>query len=430
MHSVRQRGFTLIELLVVIAIIAILAAILFPVFAKAREKARQSSCLNNQRQIAVAILMYAQDYDEILPDESNIWPGINVDRNILMCPTKGKKVANAYVYNSGVSSLALGELVEPASTLLTMDGQHAATAAVSQFVPATYDNVAYTIDDVDARHSNKFVCTFADGHVDIMSTSPEKLPVRGSLVLWVRADSFSGKADGDTVNEWQDYSSKGNHMKSSATSGLPVFVANAAGSKGLPAVRFAMGGQNLRNYSFQPKFAVADSFTAVSVFTGPVAGSYGGIFSTNTGNVNDYTNGISWMGYNDGATANSMRMYGFQTTWCGINAYWNGGSSVTGYVVGALDVSTKNYTSRQFMNGTNMGMSQVYLPAGGGGFTTSQSGASAPINMVQARVGGRYCCSADSAGDIAISEMLVYTPAISDLERQLAENYLKRKYGI
>jgi prepilin-type N-terminal cleavage/methylation domain-containing protein len=85
------RGFTLIELLVVIAIIAILAAILFPVFAKAREKARQSSCLNNQRQIAVAILMYAQDHDEVLPDESNVWPEINVDRNILMCPTKGKR---------------------------------------------------------------------------------------------------------------------------------------------------------------------------------------------------------------------------------------------------------------------------------------------------------------------------------------------------
>ncbi len=58
----RRHGFTLIELLVVIAIIAILAAILFPVFAKAREKARQTSCLNNCRQLATAFVMYAQDY--------------------------------------------------------------------------------------------------------------------------------------------------------------------------------------------------------------------------------------------------------------------------------------------------------------------------------------------------------------------------------
>ncbi|MCC7493540.1 MAG: prepilin-type N-terminal cleavage/methylation domain-containing protein [Fimbriimonadaceae bacterium] len=61
----KKRGFTLIELLVVIAIIAILAAILFPVFAKAREKARQSSCASNMKQIGIASLSYAQDYDEI-----------------------------------------------------------------------------------------------------------------------------------------------------------------------------------------------------------------------------------------------------------------------------------------------------------------------------------------------------------------------------
>jgi len=63
----RSRGFTLIELLVVIAIIAILAAILFPVFAQARDKARGATCLSNQKQIGLAIMQYTQDYDEQFP---------------------------------------------------------------------------------------------------------------------------------------------------------------------------------------------------------------------------------------------------------------------------------------------------------------------------------------------------------------------------
>ncbi len=73
--SILRKGFTLIELLVVIAIIAILAAILFPVFARAREKARQSSCLSNVKQIAMATLMYAEDNDECTPPAAIEVPG-------------------------------------------------------------------------------------------------------------------------------------------------------------------------------------------------------------------------------------------------------------------------------------------------------------------------------------------------------------------
>ena len=62
-----KRGFTLIELLVVIAVIAILAAILFPVFAQAREKARQTQCLSNLRQNIQSVLMYTNDYDTLYP---------------------------------------------------------------------------------------------------------------------------------------------------------------------------------------------------------------------------------------------------------------------------------------------------------------------------------------------------------------------------
>ena len=93
-----RTGFTLIELLVVIAIIAILAAILFPVFAKAREKARQTSCLNNMKQIATASHMYSQDYDEQWTPgwnwagcAGNYWPGLlqpySKNLQIYICPS-------------------------------------------------------------------------------------------------------------------------------------------------------------------------------------------------------------------------------------------------------------------------------------------------------------------------------------------------------
>ena len=90
-----RRGFTLIELLVVIAIIAILAAILFPVFARAREKARQSSCLSNTKQMALACQMYVQDYDEVSLG-ALFWQGpwwgellepYMKNTGILVCPT-------------------------------------------------------------------------------------------------------------------------------------------------------------------------------------------------------------------------------------------------------------------------------------------------------------------------------------------------------
>ncbi len=93
----RHRGFTLIELLVVIAIIAILAAILFPVFARAREKARQASCLSNLKQIGTASTMYFGDYDEGLPPHRFDWSymvedGYIKNEQVLQCPSRPVQV--------------------------------------------------------------------------------------------------------------------------------------------------------------------------------------------------------------------------------------------------------------------------------------------------------------------------------------------------
>jgi prepilin-type N-terminal cleavage/methylation domain-containing protein/prepilin-type processing-associated H-X9-DG protein len=146
----KRRGFTLIELLVVIAIIAILAAILFPVFAKAREKARQTSCLSNCKQLILGVLQYAQDYDEKFPKARNpylgststyghfgyaIMPYIK-NSQVFICPSDSAPsgswnisawgtILSSYGYNCNAGGTwdgnAMGTFTRPAETILLLD---------------------------------------------------------------------------------------------------------------------------------------------------------------------------------------------------------------------------------------------------------------------------------------------------------------------
>ncbi len=216
---IRRRGFTLIELLVVIAIIAILAAILFPVFAKAREKARQASCQSNIKQILVASQMYAQDYDEtfvlmdndLSSDSSNyrswidfLGPYTSAGHKIAACPSDQTKsslwVADiGYGYNcftlgyptsywySGVARMS--DIANPSETVVFGDAVNAFVYPPSTQVATRADLSTKwaAVSGIDPRHSDGANMGFADGHVKWLSIAqlaqhggpPTSQPLRG-----------------------------------------------------------------------------------------------------------------------------------------------------------------------------------------------------------------------------------------------------------
>jgi prepilin-type N-terminal cleavage/methylation domain-containing protein/prepilin-type processing-associated H-X9-DG protein len=197
----RTRAFTLIELLVVIAIIAILAAILFPVFAQARAKAYQASCLSNQRQIGTAIQMYAQDNDERLPachswglgwtptvkdryiqqltapyvKNENIWfcPGVGRERALTVLDPKIKTYGQngtSYIWNHEtevvpygpykgrksvrVSGLAIAAIPRPAEAPVLWDMPY-------------WNGICKPWTDyagLQSPHAKGVIATYADGH--------------------------------------------------------------------------------------------------------------------------------------------------------------------------------------------------------------------------------------------------------------------------
>jgi prepilin-type N-terminal cleavage/methylation domain-containing protein len=163
--KIMRQGFTLIELLVVIAIIAILAAILFPVFARAREKARQTTCTSNQRQIAVGLSMYAQDHDNKYPPNpgDTVWTKslssyLNDDK-LFVCPSSSSKVgagAPSYGINSYVYDVTGTNASNPARLLLLADATGTNTPR--------YD-LSNLNTHLSTRHSNSVILTCMDGHV-------------------------------------------------------------------------------------------------------------------------------------------------------------------------------------------------------------------------------------------------------------------------
>ncbi len=213
----RRNGFTLIELLVVIAIIAILAAILFPVFAQAREKARAVSCLSNLRQGSVAYAMYTQDYDETTPLQNSpsafnsdgsyasggywfnlIQPYVK-NWQLMVCPDRSATTSNAknkskfpvalgsrlqgYGYNDGwISDSGYG------LTLQLPDGSRPGRSIASISFPSdcvafgdTYDTPGYSVamDNIftgsdgpistkQIRHQTNLNFAFVDGHAKII----------------------------------------------------------------------------------------------------------------------------------------------------------------------------------------------------------------------------------------------------------------------
>jgi prepilin-type N-terminal cleavage/methylation domain-containing protein/prepilin-type processing-associated H-X9-DG protein len=181
----RKAGFTLIELLVVIAIIAILASILFPVFARARENARRSSCQSNMKQIALGTLMYSQDFDEKFPIAGGCggtvysWshytePYIK-SKQVFTCPSyatvspyaTATNPTASYAVNQALFGLSQAAVVNVTQVLMWFEDKTADTPGIG-YVTFECNNYTNAFNDPGiayTRHLDGMNLNFVDGHV-------------------------------------------------------------------------------------------------------------------------------------------------------------------------------------------------------------------------------------------------------------------------
>jgi len=211
-----RRGFTLIELLVVIAIIAILAAILFPVFAKAREKARQTSCLSNLKQLELGMIMYKEDYDG-----RHVYAGLGAggaaatptgpytgggvtrwwwfdmvtpylkNKQILTCPSDSGTTSccgfpnRSYQPNTNMAGVADAAVLDPAQTIHLIESKSNYQAVNTD--PGSYTN--------NANHNQGWNISFVDGHAKWMTVNGSNLSWTGAIVPGINDKYWTLAAD-------------------------------------------------------------------------------------------------------------------------------------------------------------------------------------------------------------------------------------------